>query len=404
MNRQSTRPKMPSVVLLGAASGLSPFGVTILVPLLAGIAEQFNAGFGRVQFLISSYLLGLAIAQPFTGFLCDRFGRRSVMLWGFAIFVAASTLAAFATSLDGLILLRFLQAAGVSVGTVASRAVVRDTRGAAGAAETLSYIVAAMGIAPILAPIAGGFLGSIGGYQSVMLTSAAIGVLVLLWSFISFPETLDAGHARPRWADWMKNYRTLLTSGSFMAYSLVFGFIQGSFFAFLAVGSIVFSQEFGMSERAFGLVWGILAIAYVLSAVVSGRLTREYGSDRVVGSSIFVALAGGWLMFGLAWLAGTSLPGILIPLALVMVAAGGILPGALTGAVNAHPEMAGTASGISSAVGIVVGGMFTVIAGFIYNGEFLPVASLVAASVSLTAITWWLVQRFGAPITGPVNN
>ena len=83
-----------------------------------------------------------------------------------------------------------------------------------------------------------------------------------------------------------------------------------------------------------------------------------------------------------------------------MVAAGGILPGALTGAVNVHPEIAGTASGLSSAVGVVVGGMFTVIAGFIYDGEFLPIAFLVAVSATLTAVVWWFIRRYGTTITG----
>ena len=75
----SSRRLTPPVLLLGAASGLSPFGVTIIVPLLAVIGARFDAGFGEVQFLVSAYLFGLATAQPFNGFLCDRFGRRPVL-------------------------------------------------------------------------------------------------------------------------------------------------------------------------------------------------------------------------------------------------------------------------------------------------------------------------------------
>jgi len=125
-------PPRPSVWLLGFSSGISPFGISVTVPVLAGIAAQFQAGMGQVQFVISVYLLGLALAQPFNGFLCDRFGRRSVMLVGFAVFVIASLGAAVAHSLEALVALRFVQACGVSVGTVASRAVIRDTRGARG--------------------------------------------------------------------------------------------------------------------------------------------------------------------------------------------------------------------------------------------------------------------------------
>ena len=61
---------------------------------------------------------------------------------------------------------------------------------------------------------------------------------------------------------------------------------------------------------------------------------------------------------------------------------------ALAGAVNAHPEIAGTASGLSSAIGIVVGGTFTVVSGYLYDGAFMPVAWLIAGAASLSSLSW----------------
>ncbi len=255
------RPEPPSVLLLGIASSLSPFGVTIAVPILAGIATTFAASAGAAQFVISAYLLGLALAQPFNGFLCDRLGRRPVLLGGFGVFVAASVAAAYATQLELLIACRFLQAVGVSVGTVASRAVVRDTRDAAGAAEALAYIAAAMGFAPVVAPILGGWLGASWGYQTVFWITALMGVVTLAAIYLLLPETLHADSARPRWSQWMRNYRALFTSGPFIGYTLVFGFIQGCFFAFLAIGATLFEQRFGIGARQFGLWWGLMAIS-----------------------------------------------------------------------------------------------------------------------------------------------
>jgi DHA1 family bicyclomycin/chloramphenicol resistance-like MFS transporter len=365
------------------------------VPLLAGIAAQFEADFGRVQFIISAYLLGLAAAQPFTGFLCDRFGRRSVMLTGFAVFVLASIATAMATSLEAMIALRFIQASGVSVGTVVSRAVVRDTRGAKGSAEALSYIAAITGFAPIIAPILGGWLGSLGGYSLVFLSTAAIGAATWLLMYFNLPETLDRSLARPDWKDWLRNYGRLLRSPLFLGYSLIFGFVQGSFFAFLAVGAAVFQHDFGIGSRGFGAIWGAMAITYVVGAALSGRLIPRIGPAPVMRLAVAITLLAGWSMLVLSMSQGVSLAGILIPLALLMTAAGGVSPSALAGAVNAHPEMAGTSSGLSSALGIVLGGLFTVLAGFLYDGSFTPVAWLVAASSTLTWLSWLIVRRMG---------
>lgn len=383
---------VPSVWLLGAASALSPFGVTMAVPLLASIATRFNADFGLVQFVTSAYLLGLAVAQPFNGFLCDRFGRRPVMLTGFAVFVLASTALAFATSINDLIAFRFIQALGVSVGTVASRAIVRDSRGSAGATEALSYIAAFMGLAPIIAPVLGGWLGAVGGYPAVFLSTALMGGFIWALMFFRLPETLGSSREKLGWGDWMHRYRILFTSPVFLAYSVIFGFAKGSFFAFLAVGAAVFEADFGMDVREFGMTWGLMATTYVAGAFASGRLSRRLGSRSVMNIAVLITLLAGWTLTLLVMVIGMNLFGLLLPLAVLMAAAGGISPISLAGAVNQHPEMAGTSSGLSSAIGIVFGGFFTVLAGLVYAGDFTPVAWLVAASTSLTAISWLWVR------------
>lgn len=380
------------MLLLGAASGLSPFGVTITVPLLLMIALDFGATAGEVQFLISAYLFGLATAQPFNGYLCDRLGRRPVLLGGFALFILASLLATQATQLETLIALRFLQAVGVSVGTVASRAVVRDTNDARGATEALAYIAAAMGFAPILAPIAGGWLGAVGGWQSVFFVTAVLGMAIWGWIFVALPETLDPEQARPRLSDWLRNYGRLLKAPAFLGYTFIFGFVQGCFFAFLAVGATVFERQLGIGEAEFGLWWGLMAITYVVGAMVSGRLFRTRDLVRVMDASVLLVLIGGTLAPVLIIQFGVTMPSVLIPLGIVMVAAGTTTPGALAGAVNLFPQLAGTASGLSSSVGIVVGGVFTVLGGMIYDGDYQPVAWLIALSAFLTALSWTLVR------------
>jgi DHA1 family bicyclomycin/chloramphenicol resistance-like MFS transporter len=385
----------PSLWLLGIASGLSPFGVTIVVPVLAIIGKDFDVDYSAVQFVISAYLLGLAFAQPFNGFLCDRLGRRPVMLVGFALFVVASAAAAFTTSMSALIALRFLQAVGVSVGTVASRAMVRDTRDASESAEALSYIAAIMGFAPIFAPIIGGWLAVWGGYPAVSAFTAVFGAIIWVLMYFKISETVDRSLPVPKWRDWMRSYRILLTTPAFMAYSLIFGFIQGGFFSFLAVGAAVFDKDFGIDEKGFGLIWGLIALTYVAGAIFSGRMNRRLGSTMVMSTAVLTALFAGWGMELATRFYGLNLVTLMLPMALIMAATGSIIPGSLAGAVNIHPTIAGTSSGLSSALGTVLGGLFTVVAGTIYHGDFAPVGTLIAISTTLTAIAWWAIRWIG---------
>jgi DHA1 family bicyclomycin/chloramphenicol resistance-like MFS transporter len=258
-----------------------------------------------------------------------------------------------------------------------------------------------MGFAPILAPVIGGALGARGGYTSVFLASALLGAVILALLWFNLAETLRPERARPHWKDWMRNYALLLRSGDFLAYSLIFGFKQGSFFAFLAVGAVVFETGFGIGQREFGMIWGLMAFTYVAGAIISAKLTRRFHPRPVMHVAIAATIIGGWLIVLSVLALGLTLPGLLVPLALLMTAAGTVTPVALAGAVNSHPEIAGTASGMSSAIGIVVGGAFTVVSGYLYEGDFMPVAYLIATAATLSALFWMWVSRRASQRASP---
>jgi len=382
------------LLLLSATAAISPLAMVLLAPALDAIGTRFNVDTAQTQFIVSAYLLGLAIAQPIAGFLCDRFGRRPVLLIGFLIFILTSLACAFVERLDLLIMMRFLQAAGVSVGTVASRATVRDLNDAAGAARALSYISAAMGLAPIVGPTIGGFISAGYGPQAVFLVSALMGTLLLIWAYRSYPETAHpAGRIHPTPREWLTSYRELLQSREFIGYSLIYGLAQSVFFAFMAVGAAVFVADLGLGPADFGATWGFLAIAYVAGAVLTGRLATKVHHQRLLGAGLAVIFIGSWLLLGLVLWIGVTWWTLTVPLVILSGANGIVTPMSMAGAVSYRPQIAGTSSGLSSAIGLSVSGLFTVIAGSVYDGDFLNIAIMMALVATLTTSAGLLTRR-----------
>jgi len=84
---------------------------------------------------------------------------------------------------------------------------------------------------------------------------------------------------------------------------------------------------------------------------------------------------------------------VLLPMALLMIFAGSATPNAMAGAVRFHPEMAGTASGLSSAIGLVVGGSSTIISGSVYSGSFRPIGILIFSATVASMLSWLLASR-----------
>jgi DHA1 family bicyclomycin/chloramphenicol resistance-like MFS transporter len=172
--------RRPPLVLLAFASSLSPFAMAVVLPAVAAIGTRFGADYSAVQFVLSAYLVGLGLTQPVSGILCDRLGRRPVLLGGATLFLVASVGCALAPSLPVLVGFRFLQAVGISVGTVASRAMIRDTHDVLEMPRALARLAAAMGVAPVVAPVVGGTVGALAGPAGIFAVTAVLGAIVLI--------------------------------------------------------------------------------------------------------------------------------------------------------------------------------------------------------------------------------
>jgi MFS family permease len=140
-----------------------------------------------------------------------------------------------------------------------------------------------------------------------------------------------------------------------------------------------------MESQAFGVVWGIMAVAYVIGAALGAKLTERVGSAVLLRMSVVLSVLAATVLVVLTGTEPVPIAALLTPVFLLMMFSGTTTPGAMAGAIRPHPDMAGTASGLSSASGLVLSGSFTVIAGLLYSGAFRPVAALMLAATVLAA-------------------
>jgi len=373
-----TQNRWGFIAFMSAMCALSPFAMSFIVPAFPGMAVEFDKSVGDIQFLISVFLIGLGVAQPLHGILADRYGRRPVLLVGFAIFIIASIASVFTTSWNALVLCRFLQAVGVSAGTVISRAIVNDVQPREEAAISLSYISIAMGVGPIISPIFGAALDQQYGWRSIFMGCAIAGAIIWGLAVMRLPETRPA-NKEPRKV--IKNYRRLLRSPQFIGYTLMFGFGQGVFFAFLPFAPDYFENVLGRSTGFFVVSWIALSLAFMAGSLLGTRLTRRFGMDK----AIFWASL--WLMIAVSifaivyFAAGDNAYTITASIMLMMIGTGLICPLALAGSISLDAKLAATAAGLSSSLGLMLGGVFTVIGGRVYDQTLWPFIGLAAAAI-----------------------
>jgi DHA1 family bicyclomycin/chloramphenicol resistance-like MFS transporter len=190
-------PRWALAVLLAMLGMLGPFSIDTYLPAFSGIARTLDATPVQMQQTLSGYLFGFAFMSLFHGALSDSLGRRPVVLWGLAAFTLASLGCALSQSIGQLVFFRTMQGLSTGAGIVVARAVVRDMFPPSQAQRVMSQITLFFGIAPVVAPLIGGWLYVHLGWHSIFWFLTAVGVALWLANYRLLPETLHLAQRQP---------------------------------------------------------------------------------------------------------------------------------------------------------------------------------------------------------------
>jgi DHA1 family bicyclomycin/chloramphenicol resistance-like MFS transporter len=340
--------------LLMAMTATGPVSLNILVPAMPQLAERLGSDIGTVQLTLSLFLFSLAVAQLVLGPLSDRFGRRPVVLGGLALATVASLAGIAASSIGWLIVARVVQAVGASTGLVVGRAVVRDLYERDRAAAMLGLVTTVMVIAPMLAPMIGGFLDTSFGWQSIFVFLCLFHLIVLIWAMRTLPETRPARAGMP--GNLRRDWTALLKSPVFHGYVLCGAFGTAQFFIFIGGGPHVVVSMMGHSSAEYGLWFTLTSLGYMSGNFITSRYSQRLGIRTMILGGLAVQLA-----FALVEMAGMRLfpdagPALIfVPQILISMGNGAMLPNAVAGAVSVVPQAAGAASGITGFAQMAVG-------------------------------------------------
>ena len=346
------RNRVRLLALLVAMSGVGSLSLNILVPALPSLAMKFDADPAHVELTVSLYILGLAAAQLIFGPLSDRFGRRRVVLAGLALATVASTSAIFAGGIASLVAWRVLQSLGASSGQTIGRAIIRDLYERDRAASMIGLVTSVVVLMPMAAPLIGGILDTLLGWEAVFVFSAALSVLVLAWAALALPETHKGTGERNR---FRSDLRALAASPRFFGYALCAGLGSAPFFSFLGGAPHVVISMLGRTSAEYGLWFFIPSLGFMAGNFIVSRVATRLGIDMMIWWGITFTIAGALLnVIVYIALPGWEMATIFLPQIVVGIGNGLLLPTAVAGAVSIRPQVAGTASGMTGFIQMAI--------------------------------------------------
>jgi DHA1 family bicyclomycin/chloramphenicol resistance-like MFS transporter len=347
------------IVTIAAMTGVTALSIDMSLPAQPTIASALDVSAETAQLTLSLFMIGFAVAQLVVGYLSDAWGRRPVLIAGLAMYALAGVACAASPSIEVLIACRLLQGIGASAAPVVARAMVRDTQPAAQAARLMSVMLAALSIAPMIAPAIGGAMLKLAGWRAVFGALAVCGVVFYGLAHSTLAETLTSERrVSASLGGLFRGYIQFFTARGTKLPMLIGCASFAGQFAYIADSPYVLMEGYGVSTNAFSVYFAATAVALMVGSLAGARMIRAGRSPgAMIITGTLIVLAGGVLVTLGTRIESLGISGFLIPMIIYFLGVGISGPSATALALEPVPHIAGTASAVIGFLTMISGAL-----------------------------------------------
>lgn len=380
------------VLVLGLLTGLAAVSVDLSLPAIPQMVEALGTTMQLGQLIVGLFMGGIALGQLPAGLLSDRLGRMPVLYGGIVLFTVAALVCAISDSIELMLAARFVQGLGASVGVVVARAIVRDIASGKAAARLMSVLVMIFTVAPMLAPIVGGFL--VGwGWRMPFIAIVVFGAAI----FYSMHSSLQETHVPSREHHivrqlWL-SFREFFSHPQSVLGLLLVLLPAAGFMALITGSSVMVIELYGFPEQAFGFIFAMAGLSILGGSALNRKMLLRLDSIRVIGFGAALMTIASLQMLLFSWLNDVPFWWLWGNVCLFMFSTGMVLPNATALALDPVPRIAGVAASIIGTVQNAAGTASAVMSGLLYDGSIRSMAFIMGFFGVATGVVF-VLRRF----------
>ena len=284
------------------AVGFGLVAMTICLPSMPQWAELFDVAQANVQLTFSAFVVAFGVTQVIYGPLSDRYGRRRLLMFGFALAAAGSVAGAMASGLTALTFAR-------------------------------------------LATVVGGQLHVHFGWRANFVLIALLAGVLMVTTWRVIPADTVTRTDRAHWLrEMLDAYAQLARVPAYIAYVAILALSTASFYIYLAgAPSVLANYGVGPAEVGFFIMFP--PMAYIVGSFLTSRLVKYFADAGLMLVGQCISLTGLVILLILAVIGVPSPFAVAGPLILLGFGQGLLMPPTLVGTVSVVPALAGAAAG-----------------------------------------------------------
>jgi DHA1 family bicyclomycin/chloramphenicol resistance-like MFS transporter len=379
--------KRSFVLVLGALTAIAAVSVDMITPTFPEMVRDLVTTMSTGQKVVGLFMAGLAAGQIPAGLFSDRIGRMPVIYGGMAVFAVACLVCATTHSIEIMLIGRFLQGFGGSVGVVISRAIVRDIASGAQAAHLMSIMMMIFTAAPMLAPVAGSLLVFQWGWRGPFVAVTVYGIVMLVAIRLALQETHSPSSREHPVRQLNLGLREFFSHRRSVLGLLLLIFPSAGFISLLTGSSAIIMEIYGYPVQAFGLIFSTWGLSILIGSGLNRRLILVHGVQRMIGMGASMIGIAALQLLLIAWIGHVNFWWFWGNILLFMFGVSILMPNATATALDPVPDIAGMAASIIGALQALSATLGSLISSAMYDGTIRNVAIMMGLFGSLAALT-----------------
>lgn len=256
-------------------------GIDIYTPSAPSMVDFFQTSNNMLQYAATLFILGAGIGMIIWGHLADSYGRKPIVMVGISLVTVTASLAATANNIYFFLAMRFLQGMGSGASMCLARVIAADLltpRQLATVGSTLGLIT---GMAPMLAPIIGGYVETTLSWQYSFVAYALQTSIALLAFGYLYTESLH----KPHNSSIFLRYFKLFTTARLLALGFAQGILLSVINSYHVIAPFLVMKELKQTAVFYGWLGGFLAACQIISKITAPFFIYRYSArtSHIIG-------------------------------------------------------------------------------------------------------------------------
>lgn len=266
--------KRKIILLIALLSAFPPLSTDMYLPAIPLLQTLWNESLSTINLTLVGFFLGYCVSLLIYGPLSDKYGRRPLLLIGIGLYIVSSLLSSFVDDALSLIILRVFQGVGSASGSALALAMSKDLFEGDERKSILATVAIVTPLAPMLAPIIGGWIMTYFSWHWIFVTQGVIGCIAWYGVF-RMNESLSEFSTAKMYQSG-KIYLQLFSNKKYIILVMLFSFSALMHYSFIGSAADIYITRFGLSEHVFGYFFALNAVS-----IMSGAFTCKYLKSSV---------------------------------------------------------------------------------------------------------------------------